>query len=106
MVLLCRINRGNTGIPHVFGSALTINLKEDWDCGKPDLIKTENCIATKRYGDWPVALDAKPFDQPDWMLLSYGKKVRVSSGRGAEHITDENIRTFWKAGSCLPGAVS
>lgn len=57
----------------------------------------------QRYGDWPVALDAKPFDQPDWMLLSYGKKVRVSSGRGAEHITDENIRTFWKAGSCLPG---
>ena len=57
----------------------------------------------QRYGDWHVALDAKPFDQPDWMLLSYGKKVRVSSGRGAEHITDENIRTFWKAGSCLPG---
>ena len=31
------------------------------------------------------------------MLLSYGKPVRVSSGTGAEKITDEDARTWWKA---------
>jgi hypothetical protein len=57
----------------------------------------------QRYGDWPVALYASTFAKPDFMLLSYGKAVNVSSGTGAEHVTDENVRTWWKAGSNKPG---
>lgn len=51
----------------------------------------------QRYGDWPMRLDAEPWEMPEWMLLSYGKSVKVSSGEGAENITDENARTWWKA---------
>lgn len=51
----------------------------------------------QRYGDWPVRTDAKPFEKPDWMLLSYKKKVSVSSGEMAECICDEDIRTWWRA---------
>ena len=57
----------------------------------------------QRFACWPIAMDAKPFAKPDWMLLSYGKKVDVSSGTGAENITDENIQTFWRAGTNEPG---
>ena len=57
----------------------------------------------QRYGDWPIAMDKPAFAKPDWMLLSYGKKVRVSSGTGAENVTDENIRTWWRGASNEPG---
>lgn len=57
----------------------------------------------QRYGDWPVAWTAKPFDPPEIYLLSYGCKTAVSSGKGAEHITDENIQTLWKADTSAPG---
>lgn len=57
----------------------------------------------QRFGDWPIAMDAKAFDKPDWMLLSYGKGVTVSSGSGKENVTDENIQTFWKADSNKAG---
>lgn len=57
----------------------------------------------QRYGDWPIAMDAEPFTRPDWMLLSYGKEVTVSSGTGSEHVTDEDIQTFWKAAGNEPG---
>lgn len=57
----------------------------------------------QRFGDWPIAIDAPAFAKPDWMLLSYGKKVRVSSGDGAQNITDENIQTIWKAATTAPG---
>ncbi len=44
------------------------------------------------------------FDEifPGWMLLSYGKKVEVSSSVDslpATNMTDENIRTYWAAKS-------
>ncbi|MCM1542688.1 MAG: family 43 glycosylhydrolase [Blautia sp.] len=51
----------------------------------------------QRFGDWPISMDAEPFAKPDWMLLSYGKPVTVSSGTGAECITDEDVRTWWTA---------
>lgn len=51
----------------------------------------------QRYGDWPYTMDSKPWDKPDYMLLSYGKKVTASSGENASVVTDENIRTFWQA---------
>lgn len=51
----------------------------------------------QRYGDWPMRTDANLWDKPDWMLLSYKKPIKVSSGKGAENIVDEDIRTCWKA---------
>ncbi len=54
----------------------------------------------QRYGDWPMDLDAPLFAKPDWMLLSYGKKAVVSSGDGAENLTDENCQTVWQAEGC------
>ena len=51
----------------------------------------------QRYGDWPVNMDAAPFSKPDFMLLSYGKPAAVSSGSGAEKLTNENIRDWWRA---------
>lgn len=57
----------------------------------------------QRFGDWPVAMDAGCFDKPDYMLLSFGCPVRVSSGEGAENVTDENIKTFWRASTSEAG---
>lgn len=57
----------------------------------------------QRYADWPMDLDAPLFSKPKWMLLSYGKPVTVSSGTGGANIADEDIRTWWKAGSAKPG---
>ena len=53
----------------------------------------------QRYGDWPVNMEAAPFSKPDFMLLSYGKPARVSSGTGADRITNENVRDWWRADS-------
>ena len=57
----------------------------------------------QRFGDWPISIDAKPFEKPELMLLSYGKGVKAFSGEGAENVTDEDIRTFWKAENSAPG---
>ncbi len=51
----------------------------------------------QRYGDWPVNVDAGAFEKPDFMLLSYGKPVAVSSGTGAEKVTNENAMDWWRA---------
>ena len=58
----------------------------------------------QRYGDWPLRVDSRPWEQPEWMLLSYRKPVSVSSGKGVEFITDEDIRTWWKAADNQPGS--
>jgi hypothetical protein len=57
----------------------------------------------QRYADWPIAMEKPPFENPDWMLLSYKKPVKTSSGEGAENITDENIRTWWRASTSNAG---
>ncbi len=49
------------------------------------------------YGDWPINVDAQPFEQPDQFLLSYGKPVTVSSGTAPEKITNERARDWWRA---------
>ncbi len=54
----------------------------------------------QRYSDWPMDLDAPIWAKPEWMLLSYGKPVTVSSGAGAAHLTDENCQTVWQADGC------
>lgn len=60
-----------------------------------------------RYGDYPMILPDKKVNSfeeifPGWMLLSYGKKVDVSSSVDslpANLMTDEDIRTWWAAAS-------
>lgn len=51
----------------------------------------------QRYGDWPTRIDAKVWDKPDFMLLSYKKAVKASSGKNAQNAADEDIRTYWRA---------
>ncbi len=57
----------------------------------------------QRYGDWPVALNAPAYVNPEWMLLSYGKSVRASSGEGMMYVTDENARTWWTSDTARAG---
>ncbi len=54
-------------------------------------------VCDQRYGDWPVRTDARLWEKPDWMLLSFRKPVKVSSGSGGECVADEDIRTWWQA---------
>jgi hypothetical protein len=58
-------------------------------------------FCNQRYSDWPRTIaegKIDPWQKPKWMLLSYGKKVTVSSGEEtAANLTDENVRTIWKA---------
>ena len=60
-------------------------------------------FCNQRYGDWPVKVEqrkADPWADPEWMLLSYNKKVSVSSGEAsARNAVDENIQTWWRAES-------
>lgn len=53
----------------------------------------------QRFGDWPVDADTPAFENPAYMLLSYGKAVTVSSGIGAEKVTNECARDWWRADS-------
>lgn len=60
-------------------------------------------FCNQRYGDWPVAVPEgrfAPWKEPEWYLLSYGKKACASSfmeGHGPENAVDENIKTWWRA---------
>mgnify|MGYP002624156050 CR=1 FL=1 len=59
----------------------------------------------QRFGDWVQPLDGKPFETPDWMLLSAGKRAFASSfvpGCEPEHATEENVQTWWKAATNRP----
>lgn len=66
-------------------------------------------FCNQRYGDWPCELEQRkndPWEKPKWFLLSYGKPVRASSsckGKEAEYSTDENVQTWWRAASAVPG---
>ncbi|MCO4292067.1 family 43 glycosylhydrolase [Solitalea sp. MAHUQ-68] len=63
--------------------------------------------ASTGYGDYPYLIPQKKINSfedifPGWMLLSYNKKVNVSSAIDslpARFMTDENIRTYWSATS-------
>lgn len=60
-------------------------------------------FCNQRYGDWPMKVEQgkiNPWEEPEWMLLSYGKDAQASSfeiGKEASKATDENIRTWWRA---------
>lgn len=59
--------------------------------------KDGDMYCDQRFGDWPYDVDAPIFEQPPYMLLSYGKPVMVSSGTGADQITNECARDWWRA---------
>ncbi len=60
----------------------------------------------QRYGDWPIVVtEGKEDDiwkKPEWMLLSYGKKVSASSfveDKEPELVCNENVQNWWQAKS-------
>jgi len=59
----------------------------------------------QRYGDWPMKIEQgkiNPWENPEWMLLSYGKPAKASSfvtGNDPSKVTDENVQTWWRAAS-------
>jgi xylan 1,4-beta-xylosidase len=63
--------------------------------------------AITKYGDYPLIMPQRKINRfedifPEWMLLTYGKKLIVSSSVDslpAHNITDEDIRTYWAAES-------
>lgn len=63
----------------------------------------------QRYGDWPMKIEqaeSNPWENPEWMLLSYGKPSHSSSfteGFEPSKATDENVQTWWKAATNTPG---
>ena len=62
-------------------------------------------FCNQRYGDWPLALEGDPWREPQWMLLSAGKKMTASShteGRGPEKAAEENVQTWWQAAEAGP----
>ena len=60
-----------------------------------------------KFGDYPMIIPEQKINSfeeifPGWMLLSYNKKIQVSSSIDSlpsTHMTDENIRTYWAASS-------
>lgn len=66
-------------------------------------------FCNQRYGDWPMEIEQatmNPWSNPAWMLLSYGKPAHASSneeGKDASNATNENVQTWWKAASNVPG---
>ncbi|HRX58187.1 MAG TPA: family 43 glycosylhydrolase [Eubacteriales bacterium] len=66
-------------------------------------------FCNQRYADWPQHAPQGPSDpwrEPEWMLLSYGKKASASSCTDAhapELASDEDIRTCWQAATGEPG---
>ncbi|UZR96657.1 family 43 glycosylhydrolase [Chondrinema litorale] len=69
--------------------------------------KDGTLYANTKYADFPLIIPQKKIENikeifPEWMLLSYGKKVTASSNIDslpAQNILDEDIRTYWAASS-------
>lgn len=67
-------------------------------------------FCNQNFADYPLRVPHGKFDAaalgPEWMLLSYRKPVFASStaeGSGAALAVDEDIRTWWSAGTDEPG---
>ena len=71
--------------------------------------KDGELFCNQRYGDWPIAVtDGKidPWSEPEWYLLSFGKKAEASScteGHEPNKATDENVQTWWQAATADAG---
>lgn len=64
--------------------------------------KDGELFCDQNYNDWPINFSKPAFSDPDYMLLSYKKKVTASSRCDKypeENLTDENCQTFYKAAS-------
>lgn len=90
---------GGDGFWHVSTMRISVNQSFERRLGiwRAQFDEDGELCCDQRYGDWPMRADAKIWDKPEWMLLSFGKPVKASSGRNAEKITDEDIRTWWQA---------
>lgn len=66
-------------------------------------------FCNQRYGDWPIAVEKgkmDPWENPKWYLVSYGKEASASSceeGKEPRFVTDENVQTWWRAGTADAG---
>lgn len=66
-------------------------------------------FCNQRYGDWPFQIkpaSMNPWENPEWMLLSYDKPATASSceeDKKAGKATDENVQTWWRAASNASG---
>lgn len=64
----------------------------------------------QRFGDWPLKVTEgayQPWQDPEWMLLSFHKPVTASSyqkGHEPQLVTNENIQNWWRAEDNLPGS--
>lgn len=67
--------------------------------------KDGELFCNQRYGDWPMAIEQykmDPWRNPEWYILSYGKKVTASSyeiGKEPVKAVDEDVHTWWRADS-------
>ncbi len=90
---------------HFSTAALAVNI--GWErriVMYPTYFDEEGLMYTITYfGDYPhyaPDIPGKKGEFAGWMLLSYNKPVKASSALeeyGADHIVDENIKTFWVA---------
>ena len=112
---------------HIATERITINQNFErrvglWPCGFDG---DGDMFCNQRYGDWPLKVTGAfqdPWKKPDWMLLSYMAKASASSSadaetrtaaegpdsaalvsKGPEMAVNEDIRTWWKAGTDKPG---
>lgn len=67
-------------------------------------------FCNQNFADYPRCIPEGKFDpttlQPEWMLLSYGKRAFASStaeGSDPVQAIDENIRSWWSAATAAPG---
>ena len=91
------IGTGTISIRHMFERRLSLF---------PTFFDSDGSMyAYTGFGDYPMIIPDKKITSPDelfpgWMLLSYNKKVDVSSSvesYPAVNAVDENIRTWWSA---------
>lgn len=67
-------------------------------------------FCNQNFADYPHRMPTEKWDvaaqEPEWMLLSYRKPVRVSStaeGSSPSFAVDEDCRSWWSAGTSAPG---
>lgn len=67
-------------------------------------------FCNQNFADYPHRMPTERWNvaaqEPEWMLLSYQKPVRVSSaaeGSSPSFAVDEDCRSWWSAGSSAPG---
>ncbi|WP_366186147.1 family 43 glycosylhydrolase [Flavobacterium ovatum] len=92
---------------HIATMVLTVKDKFERRLGLfPAFFDKDGVLATyTTFGDFPIRIPTKKVSQPEalfpeWMLLSYGKPISVSSeieGHEKNNASDEEIRTYWSA---------